>query len=164
MADLHDPRYVDTLYKVGTDKGYSSNRREENKTNTFFTYGICTQMTYQCRIQNQFIQLKNEANKVHQIYLETYRKFLRAINHMQFHPTLDRFKTESSTRNRRQPYGKAQTKTTSQYTSQRGGLTEEDILMLKQVDELIKTKFLNQTTKHKRTKRFGLAGWIMGWG
>ena len=163
LADLHDPRYVDTLYKVGTNKGYSSNRREENKTNIFFTDGICTQSTYQCRIQNQFIQLRNEANKVHQIYLETYRKFLRAIDHMEFHPTLGQSKTESSTSNRRQPLGKNQTETTSQYTSQRGGLTEEDILMLKQADELIKTKFLNQTTKHKRIKRFGLAGWIMGW-
>ena len=164
LADLHDPRYVDTLYKVGTKTGYSSNRREENKTNIFFTDGICTQSTYQCRIQNQFIQLRNEANKVHQIYLETYRKFLRAIDHMEFHPTLGRSKTESSTRNRRQPLGKNQTETTSQYTSRRGGLTEEDILMLKQADNLIKTKFLNQTTKHKRIKRFGLAGWIMGWG
>ena len=164
LADLHDPQYVDTLYKVGTNKGYSSNRREENKTNIFFTDGICTQSTYQCRIQNQFIQLRNEANKVHQIYLETYRKFLRAIDHMEFHPTLDRSKTESSTRNRRQPLGKDQTETTSHYTSQRGGLTEEDILMLKQADELIRTKFLNHTTEHKRTKRFGLAGWIMGWG
>ena len=164
LADLHDPQYVDTLYKVGTNKGYSSNRREENKTNIFFTDGICTQSTYQCRIQNQFIQLRNEANKVHQIYLETYRKFLRAIDHMEFHPTLDRSKTESSTRNRRQPLDKDQTETTCHYTSQRGGLTEEDILMLKQADELIKTKFLNYTTKHKRTKRFELAGWIMGWG
>ena len=164
LADLHDLQYVDTLYKVGTNKGYSSNRREENKTNIFVTDGISTQSTYQCRIQNQFIQLRNEANKVHQIYLETYRKFLRAIDHMEFHPTLDRSKTESSTRNRRQPLGKDQTETTSHYTSQRGGLTEEDILMLKQADELIKTKFLNHTTEHKRTKRFGLAGWIMGWG
>ena len=83
---------------------------------------------------------------------------------MEFHPTLDRSKTESSTRNRRQPLDEDQTETTSHYTSQRGGLTEEDILMLKQADELIKTKFLNHTTEHKRTKRFGLAGWIMGWG
>ena len=44
------------------------------------------------------------------------------------------------------------------------GLTKEDKLMLKQADELIETKFLNKTTKKKRNKRFGLAGWIMGWG
>ena len=164
LADLHDPRYVDTLYKVGTNTGYSSDRKEKNKTNTFFTDGICTQLTYQCRVQNQFIQLRNEANKVFQIYLETYRKFLRAIDHMEFHPTLGRTKTKSSTRHKRRPHGNNQTETTSQYITQRGGLTEEDILMLKQADELIKTEFLNQTTKHRRFKRFGLAGWIMGWG
>ena len=130
LADLHDPRYVATLYKVGTNERDPSNQGKEEEPNTFFTDDTCTQLTYKCRIQNQFIQLKNEANKVNQIYQETYRKFLRAIDHMEFHPTL----------------------------------TREDILMLKQADELIKTKFLNQTTKNKRNKRFGLAGWIMGWG
>ena len=164
LADLHDPHYVNTLYKVGTYKGHTSVRRKEDETNTYFTDGICRQLTYHCWIQNQFIQLRSEADKVHQIYLETYRKFLRAIDHMEFDPTLDRSKTQSTTRDRRQSHGKEQTKTTSHYTSLREGLTEEDVLMLKQADELIKTKFLNQTTKPKRAKRFGLAGWIMGWG
>ena len=35
--------------------------------------------------------------------------------------------------------------------------------MLKQANDLIETKFLNKTTKKGRNKRFGLAGWIMGW-
>ena len=83
---------------------------------------------------------------------------------MEFHPTLGRTKTESTVRLRRQPNGKDQTAQTSQYTNQRESLTKEDILMLKQADELIKTKFLNETTQNKRNKRFGLAGWIMGWG
>ena len=164
LADLRDPRYIATLYKAGTNERDPSNQGKEEEPNTFFTDDTCTQLTYQCRIQNQFIQLKNEANKVNQIYQETYRKFLRAINHMEFHPTLGRTKTESTIRLRRQPNGKNQTEPTSQYTNQRGGLTKEDILMLKQADELIKTKFLNQTTTNKRNKRFGLAGWIMGWG
>ena len=42
------------------------------------------------------------------------------------------------------------------------GLTKEDKLMLRQADEFIETKFLNKTTKKRRNKRFGLAGWIMG--
>ena len=164
LADLRDPHYVNTLYKVGTYKGHTSDRRKEDEPNIYFTDGICRQLTYHCRIQNQFIQLRNEADKVHQIYLETYRKFLRAIDHMEYHPTLDWSKTQTTTRDRRRSHGKEQTKTTFQYTSRREGLTEEDVLMLKQADELIKTKFLNQTTKPKRVKRFGLAGWIMGWG
>ena len=130
LADLRDPHYVSTLYKVGTYKGHPSDRRKENGTNTYFTDGICRQLTYHCRVQNQFIQLRNEANKVYQIYLETYRKFLRAIDHMEFHPTLDRSGTGTATRNRRQPHGREQPETTSQYMSLREGLTEEDILML----------------------------------
>ena len=164
LADLHDPRYVATLYKAGTNERDPLNQEKEEEPNTFFTDDTCTQLTYQCRIQNQFIQLKNEVNKVNQIYQETYRKFLRAIDHMEFHPTLGRTKTESAVRLRRQPNGKDQTEPISQYMNQRGGLTKEDISMIKQADELIKTKFLNQTTKSKRNKRFGLAGWIMGWG
>ena len=164
LADLCDPHYVAALYKAGTNERDPSNQGKEEKPNTFFTDDTCTQLTYQCRIQNQFIQLKNEANKVNQIYQETYRKFLRAIDHMEFHPTLGRTKTESTIRLRRQPNGKDQTEPTSRYTNQRGGLTKEDMLMLKQADELIKTKFLNQTTTNKRNKRFGLSGWIMGWG
>ena len=31
LADLHDPQYVDTLYKVGTNTGYSSDRKEKKK-------------------------------------------------------------------------------------------------------------------------------------
>ena len=53
---------------------------------------------------------------------------------------------------------KDQTKPASRYTNQGEGLSKEDILMLKQADELIKTKFLNQTNKNRRNKRFGLAG------
>ena len=163
LTDIPDPHYVSTLYKAGTKEKDLLIKEEEVEAKTFFTDDVCTQLTYKCRIQNQFIQLKREAVKINQIYLETYRKFLRAIDHMEFHPTLGRTKTESTVRLRRQPNGKDQTAQTSQYTNQREGLTEEDILMLKQADELIKTKFLNKTTQNKRNKRFGLTGWIMGW-
>ena len=83
---------------------------------------------------------------------------------MEFHPTLGRTKTESTVRLKRQPNGKDQTGRASQYINQREGLSKEDELMLKQADELMQTKFLNKTTKNRRNKRFGLAGWIMGWG
>ena len=163
LADLRDPHYVSTLYKAGTNEK-DPLTKEEVEAKTFFTDDTCTQLTYKCRIQNQFIQLKREAVKINQIYQETYRKFLRAIDHMEFHPTLGRTKTESTNRLRRRPNDKDQTEQTSQYTNQREGLTKEDILMLKQADELIKTKFLNKITEKKRNKWFGLAGWIMGWG
>ena len=83
---------------------------------------------------------------------------------MEFHPTLGRTKTESTVRLKRQPHSNNRTEETSQYANQMEGLTKEDELMLKQADKLIETKFLNKTIKKRRNKRFGLAGWIMGWG
>ena len=94
----------------------------------------------------------------------TFLKFLRAIDHMEFHPTLGRAKAGSTIRLKRQPKGKDKTIKASQYINQMEGLTKEDKLMLRQANELIETKFLNKTTKKTRNKRFGLAGWIMGWG
>ena len=114
LMDICDPCYVSTLYKAGTREKDLLNKEEEVEAKTFSTDDICTQLTYKCRVQNQFIQLKREAVKINQIYLETYRKFLRAIDHMEFHPTLDRTKTESTNRLRRQPDGQDLTAQTSQ--------------------------------------------------
>ena len=162
LVDLHDPNYISTLYNIERHEGEPLIRRGAG-TKTFFTEASCRQTTYKCRLQNQFIQLKREATKINQIYLETYKKFLRAIDHMEFHPTLGRAKTGSTIRLKRQPKGKDKTVKASQYLDQMEGLTKEDKLMLRQADELIETKFLYKTTKKRRNKRFGLAGWIMGW-
>ena len=163
LVDLQDPHYVSTLYNIERQQGDPFIRRGAG-VKTFFSAAPCRQTTYKCRLQNQFIQLKREATKINQIYLETYKKFLRAIDHMAFHPTLGRAKTRSTIRLKRQPKGKDKTIEASQYINQMEGLTKEDKLMLRQANELIETKFLNKTNKKTRNKRFGLAGWIMGWG
>ena len=150
LTDIRDPHYVSTLYKAGTGEKNSLNKEEEVETKAFFTEGDCKQLTYRCRVQNQFIQLKRDAAKIKQIYLETYKKFLRAIDHMEFHPTLDRTKTESTDRHRRQPNDKDLTAQTSHSVNLREELTKDDILMLEQADELIRTKFLNETTQNKK--------------
>ena len=124
MTDIHDPHYVSTLYKAGTGEKNSLNKEEKVETKAFFTEGDCKQLTYRCRVQNQFIQLKREAAKIKQIYLETYKKFLRAIDHMEFHPTLDRTKTETTNRLRRQPYDEDLTAQTSHFVNLREELTK----------------------------------------
>ena len=84
----------------------------------------CRQTSYRCRIQNQFLQLKREATKINQIYRETYKKFLRAIDHVEFHPTLGRAKTGSTIRLKRQPKGKDKTIKASQYINKNGRLNQ----------------------------------------
>ena len=143
LTDLCDPQYISTLYNVGRHEGDPLIRKGA-EAKTFFTEASCRQTTYKCRLQNQFIQLKREATKINQIYLETYKKFLRAIDHMEYHPTLGRARTESTIRLKRQPKGKDKTIRASQYTNQMKSLTKEDKLMLRQADELITNTFFEQ--------------------
>ena len=63
LADLRDPHYVSTLYKAGTNER-DPLTKEEVEAKTFFTDDTCTQLTYKCRIQNQFIQLKGKQPKL----------------------------------------------------------------------------------------------------
>ena len=55
---------------------------------------------------NQYIQLRREALKKNSIYKNTHEKFLRAIDHMEFHPTLGRPKEGPEVRLKRQIRGK----------------------------------------------------------
>ena len=43
-------------------------------------------------------------------------------------------------------------------------LSPDDIEMLKQGNEIIQKKYLKVNNTKHRTKRFGLATWILGWG
>ena len=100
LINLRDPNYISTLYHVDKPKGEPPIRRGVG-ARQFFAEASCRQTTYRCKIQNQFLQLKKEATKINQIYRETYNKFLRAIDHMEYHPTLGRAKTGSTIRLKR---------------------------------------------------------------
>ena len=134
LVDLQNPHYVSTLYNIERQERDPFIRRGAG-VKTFFSTAPCRRTTHKCRLQNQFIQLKREATKINQIYLETYKKFLRAIDHMEFHPTRGKTKTRSTIRLKRQPKGKDKTIKASQYINQKEGLTKENKLMLRQADE-----------------------------
>ena len=92
IIDLHDPHYVSTLYNVDRPDGEAPIKIGTNVKNYFRTFN-CRQATYKCRIQNQYLQLKREALKINAMCRSTHQKFLRAIDHMEFHPTLGKPKT-----------------------------------------------------------------------
>ena len=87
LKDIHDPHYVENLYNINRPKGAPVVQIGENDKNHFGTFA-CKQATYKCRIQNQYVQLRKGALKVNSIYRSTHEKFLRAIDHLEFHPTL----------------------------------------------------------------------------
>ena len=162
IIDLHNPHYVSTLYNVDRPEGEPPIKIGTNVKKHFWTFG-CKQATYKCRIQNQYLQLKQEALKVNTIYRSTHQKFLQAIDHMEFHPTLGKPKAGPEVRLKRSSQKSKELKSKS-YKAYMKDLTDEDVRMLNQITQLLDTLYLNRTIKVVRKKRFGLASWVMGWG
>ena len=100
IIDLHDPHYVSTLYNVDIPEGEPPIKIGMGVKKHFKTFS-CKQATYKCRIQNQYLQLKQEALKVNTKKRSTHQKFLRAIDHMEFHATLGKPKTGPEVRLKR---------------------------------------------------------------
>ena len=126
LKDIHDPHYVGNLYNIDRPKVAPAVQIGENEKNHFGTFA-CKQATYKCRIQNQYIQLRREALKINSIYRNTHEKFLRAIDHVEFHPTLGRPKEGSELRLKRQIKSKDRAERLS---DQLKYVTNEDIEMI----------------------------------
>ena len=97
LKDIHDPHYVGNLYNINRPKGSPPVQLGQSDKHHFGMFA-CKQATYKCRIQNQYAQLRKEAFKLNSMYRSTHEKFLGAIDHMEFHPTLGRPKEKPGVR------------------------------------------------------------------
>ena len=159
LKDIHDPHYVGNLYNINRPKGSPPIRLGQSDKLHFGT-PTCKQVTYKCRIQNQYTQLRKEAFKLDSMYKSAHEKFFRAIDHMEFHPTLGRPKEKPKVRLKGQTQkGLKQVQILKQIKK----MTRQDIEMLRKIDRWLSTKY-NQTNGLKRNKRFGLVTWVLGWG
>ena len=64
--------------------------RKRNKS--YFSPTTCREATYDCRVKKQYMRIMFETNKLKQLFNKVHEKFLKAINHMEFHPTLGKEK------------------------------------------------------------------------
>ena len=67
----------------------------------YFSPGTCKGASYNCRVQKQYIWIVSETRKLCQLFNRVYPKFLQAIDHMEYHPTLRKEKKGSSVRLRK---------------------------------------------------------------
>ena len=150
IIDLHDPHYVSTLYNIDRPEGGPPIKIGMNVKKHFRTF-CCKQAAYKCRIQNQYLQLKQEALKVNTIYRSTHQKFLLAIDHMKFHPTLGKPKTGPEVRLKRSSQKSKELKSNG-YKAYMKYLIDEDVRMLNQITRLLDTQYFNRTIKVVRKK------------
>ena len=125
----------------------------------YFGPATCKDATYDCRVKKQYIRIVYETNKLRELFNRIHEKFLKAINHMEFHPTLGKEKKGTSYR-----LHKCSTEDRdASMAHQMKYLSPDDIEMLRQGNEIIQKRYLCVNNTKHQTKRFGLATWILGW-
>ena len=117
-------------------------------------------IAYDCRVKKQYMQIMYETNKLRELFNRINEKFLRAIDHMEFHPTLGKEKKGTSFKLQKRSVENMDASMAHQLKY----LSPDDIEMLRQGNEIIQKRYLSLNNTKCRRKRFGLATWILGWG
>ena len=157
--DLWDPDYIGALVNMHRIK-------EENyeyikkRGKAYFGPVTCRDATYDCRVKRQYMQIIYETNKLRELFNGIHEKFLKAIDHMEFHPTLGKEKKGTSYKLHKCDIENMD----ASMAHQMKYLSPDDVEMLRQGNEIIQKRYLSVNNTKHQTKRFGLATWILGWG
>ena len=124
---------------------------------TFLKSHLCAQCPYKCQAKLKFEKFKWEIHYIIQIFHAMYRKFLVAIDHLDFHPS--------------QVLNNA-TRTKRSVTYETYGYYHSPTKTLTPSEENFLTVFMDALSKinpllHKNLscmKRVGVFTWILGWG
>ena len=157
--DLQDPDYVGALVNMhrGKEENYEYIRK---RGKAYFGPTTCRDATYDCRVKKQYIQIKYETNKLKELFNGIHEKFLKTVNHMEFHPTLGKERKGTSFKLHKRNAENID----ASMAHQMKYLSPDNIEMLRQGNEIIQKRYLGLNNTKHRTKRFGLATWILGWG
>ena len=123
----------------------------------FLKSTACTECPYSCQVKMKFEHFKWEIHYTMKVFHVTYKKFLTAIDHIDYHPSCTQ---NNTTRTKRSVlydmYGHYYTPTKTLTPS------EENFL-----DAFMKALYQINPSLHNKLshmKRVGIFTWILGWG
>ena len=157
--DLRDPDYVGALVNAHRFK-LENYEYIRDRDKPYFGPTTCNLATYACRVKKQYMRIVFETNKLKQLFNKIFEKFLKAIDHMEFHPTLGKEKKGTSYRLHKRSAKDREASMVHQLKY----LSPDDVRMLEQGNEIIQKKYLKVNSTRHRTKRFSIATWLLGWG
>ena len=155
MKDLNNPGYFQRLiYLVKTFQ--ITPLLNESTIQKFFNMVICQNKPYGCKSKLKFEKYKLEIQYIDKVFHAIYRKFLTAIDHIDYHPS----QIQNTTRVKR----------SEEYDVH--GYYHSYVRTLTTSEEIFLDKFLMALHKinpslHQdlsQMKRVGILTWILGWG
>ena len=107
-----------------------------------------------CRTKSQFKAVADTALYINQSFNQIKEEFLSVIDH------LETDRDEPKVRNRREHNDKVRQELKLSYSR----ISTEELRVLNKIVDKVEESYPSLKTKLKRTKRFGVMTWVLGWG
>ena len=129
---------------------------DEQDLEAFMQLAYCQQLPYACMTR---LKILMEIDYLDELFDVVYRKFLNAIDHLEYHPMLQ----DESPADARGKHSTLFSETGSHNTFDHSLTLTEQLFL----DKLLVTlENMNSTLTHKfrRMKRYGIPTWVLRWG
>ena len=155
--DIHDPAYFSMIRHKSTNPRASPLLNEQDLA-AFMQSAFCLSAPYACMTRLKIDRFLMEVNYLEDLFDIVYRKFLNAIDHIDYHPTMQ---NDPVTNRSKRPVlfsGTGFYNTFNHRLSPTKDLFLDKLLMA--LDNMNSTL----THKFKRMKRYSILAWVLGWG
>ena len=158
IADVSNPAYFSKIKHKSTNMG-SSPLLNEQDLEAFMQSAYCQQLPYACMTRLKIDRFLMEIDYLDELFNVVYRKFLNAIDHIEYHPTLQ----DESPSDARGKHSLCFSET-GYYNTFNHSLTPTEELFLDKLLVALKNMNSTLTYKFKRMKTYGILTWILRWG
>ena len=156
--DVSNPAYFSKIKNKSTNTG-SSPLLDEQDLKAFMQSAYCQQLPYACMTRLKIDRFLMEINYLDGLFSVVYRKFLNAIDHIEYHPTLQD-EPSSKTRSKCSIFFSE----TGSYNTFGHELSPTEELFLDKLLMALENMNSTITQKFKRMKRYSILTWVLGWG
>ena len=155
-ANVPYPAYFSKIKHKSTNTG-SSPLLDEQDLEAFMQSAYCQQLPYACMTRLKIDKFLMKIDYLDELFGVVYRKFLNAIDHIEYHPT--RQGEPSSEANVLSFFSE-----TGSYSTFGCRLTLTEELFLDKLLVALENMNSTLTYKFKRMKRYSILTWVLGWG
>ena len=156
--DVSNPTYFSKIKHKSTNTG-SSPLLDEQDLETFMQSAYCQRLPYTCMTRLKIDRFLMEINYLNDLFTVVYQKFLNAIDHIEYHPTLQN-ELSSETRSKSSIFFSK----TGFYNTFDCRLSPTEELFLDKLLTTLENMNLTITQKFRRMKRYSILTWVLGWG
>ena len=155
--DIHDPDYFSMIMHKSTNPR-TSPLLDEQDLAAFMQSAYCLGAPYACMTRLKIDRFLMEVNYLEDLFDVVYRTFLNAIDHINYHPTMQNA-PETNRSKRSVSFSE-----TGFYTTFDRKLTPTEEVFLDKLLIALENIYSTLTNKFKRMKRYSILTWVLGWG